>query len=203
MTDQERELIKEKLKQKSSSTNEIIDQKQKYKIKVQKSKKEWTLKNVLEICACVVVFVIGIGGTHLVIDYMASESLLERESYREFMGDDARNDSTLAKFFRGLTGPDFEKLYDKYCDSLWADVGSDGSYLSIDTNPINYKDYYKEEAFEAIKDVNRDLDLPDSLLESMEKTRALDGEKSETYGKVKVSWIYHPDTGLEVTYSKK
>ena len=34
-------------------------------------------------------------------------------------------------------GPDFQALHDEYCSSPWAQVGDDGSYLAIDTNPYN------------------------------------------------------------------
>ena len=37
-------------------------------------------------------------------------------------------------------GPDFKTIYDEYCSSIWADVGSDGSYLAIDTNPYDEDD---------------------------------------------------------------
>ncbi len=102
------------------------------------------------------------------------------------------------------SGPNFQALYDEYCDSEWAAVGSDGSYLSIDTNPDNEDDngIACPEAYYAIMNINEALGLPDSLLEDMGSTTALMGKQSETYSDpgVTVSWSYHPDNGLEVTY---
>lgn len=36
-------------------------------------------------------------------------------------------------FLQKNKGPNFKKLYDEHCRSIWADVGSDGSYLTIST----------------------------------------------------------------------
>lgn len=100
------------------------------------------------------------------------------------------------------SGPDFKAIYDKYCESTWATVGSDGSYLSIDTNPKDKDDYSDYDALAAIFAVNEALGLPDSLGDSMLSTTALMGRQSEQYEKqgVSVSWWYHPDKGMEVSY---
>ncbi|MBE6621724.1 MAG: zinc-ribbon domain-containing protein [Ruminococcaceae bacterium] len=106
----------------------------------------------------------------------------------------------------GSKGPDFEKLYDEYCTSIWADVGSDGSYLSIDTNPYEKDDdgLAYPAAYTAIKEVNKALGLPESVISEMGETTSADGKQTETFEEqgVTVSWKYHPDKGLEVTYKK-
>lgn len=103
------------------------------------------------------------------------------------------------------SGPKFQKIYDEYCDPLWASIGADGSYLSIDTNPTNRDGagLAFPEAYTAIEEVNAALKLPESLIKDMGATSSMDGKQTETYDKVVVSWKYHPDTGLEVTYKKK
>ena len=103
------------------------------------------------------------------------------------------------------SGPDFKALYNKYCKSTWADYGSDGSYLSIDTNPYDWDDdgLAYPEAYTAIKNVVAALGLPNSLINDMGETTSLDGKQSETYGDVTVTWKYHPDKGLEVTFKVK
>lgn len=100
------------------------------------------------------------------------------------------------------SGPDFKSLYNKYCKSTWADYGSDGSYLSIDTNPYDWDDdgLAYPEAYYAIENVNNALGLPSSLLNEMGETTGADGKQSETFGDITVTWKYHPDKGLEVTY---
>lgn len=104
-------------------------------------------------------------------------------------------------------GPDFQALYDEYClpwGNRWAKVGDDGSYLAIGTNPSDRKadsNIYILEADQAIKDINKALGFDESLHERMERTNALAGMQSETGNGVRVSWSYHPDHGLEVTYS--
>jgi len=103
-------------------------------------------------------------------------------------------------------GPDFQKVYNDHCESTWAEVGADGSYLSIDTNPYDEDDngiaYY--EAYTAVKEVNTALGLPDSLISEMGETSGSDGKQSETFDEqgITVTWKYHPDNGLEVTYKK-
>lgn len=103
-----------------------------------------------------------------------------------------------------IDGPDFKTIYAKYCSSTWASVGSDGSYLSIDTNPYNLdgKGIAYMESYYAIKNVNEELCLPESLLEEMISTTSLMGRQTEEYEDVTVSWSYHPDNGLEITYKK-
>lgn len=97
---------------------------------------------------------------------------------------------------------DFKSIYDEYCVAKWASVGNDNSYLSIDDNPYNYDDYYIDAADAAIEKINRALGLPDSLYEEMLQTTWSMGKQSETYENVgvTVTWTYHPDKGLEVTY---
>ena len=96
-------------------------------------------------------------------------------------------------------------MYNDYCASTWASLGSDRSYLSIDTNPYNYDDgdyRYISVANNAIEKINKALNLPDSLYEDMNQTSWSMGKQEETFENVgvKVTWTYHPDKGLEVTY---
>lgn len=100
-------------------------------------------------------------------------------------------------------GSDFQALYDEYCSSPWAKVANDGSYLAIDTNPSDRKadsNIYILEADQAIKDINKALGFDESLYERMGRTNALAGMQSENGNGVRVSWDYHPTSGLEVTY---
>lgn len=93
------------------------------------------------------------------------------------------------------------------CSYPWADVGTD--YLSIDTNPYDYDSdspgstTYASKALSAIRTINSKLGLPSYIYNEMLETRALDGRQSYSGTKVNVSWRYHPDSGLEVRYTKK
>ena len=97
-------------------------------------------------------------------------------------------------------GPDFSTIYYTYLDSSYATLGSDESYIEIDTNPNDYDDYSDDDAIQGLLYTIEALDLPDSLIKEMSATRALDGRQSETYDDVTVSWSYHPDQGLEVLF---
>ena len=98
-------------------------------------------------------------------------------------------------------GPDFNALYNEFCSSKYAKVASDGSYLSIDTNPYDKDDSFDYEAYTAITKVNEALGFPESVLNKMGQTRSLDGMQTYTGKEVEVTWSYHPDHGLEVIYS--
>ena len=93
------------------------------------------------------------------------------------------------------------------CSYPWAEVGTD--YLSIDTNPYDYDSdsyystTYASKALSAIRLINTKLDLPSYLYDEMVETRAIYGRQSYSGTKVNVSWDYHPDSGLEVRYTKK
>lgn len=100
-------------------------------------------------------------------------------------------------------GPDLAAIFKKYCSSDYASVASDGSYLSIDTNPNDYDDYTDYDAYRAILSVNDALELPESVVEKMNQTRSIDGMQTYESEDIEVSWSYHPDNGLEVIYSLK
>lgn len=99
------------------------------------------------------------------------------------------------------SGPDLQAIYLQYCEPSYASVATDGSYLSIDTDPDSSYLDYEEEALSAIFAVNEELGIPDSVIEKMGSTRALDGVQTQICGDIEVRWPYHPDNGLEVIYS--
>lgn len=106
-----------------------------------------------------------------------------------------------------VAGPDFESLVVEYGDESWFSYGDDQSYISVDTNPLNINSGYLSSssvsaATSGIKEINEALGLPDSLYSKMCEARAIDGTLSEEYDKLRVTWHYHPDQGLEVTYEK-
>lgn len=98
-------------------------------------------------------------------------------------------------------GPDLKAIYKEFCKSSFSNIASDGSYLSIDTNPYDIDDYSDSEAILAILSVNEALEFPESVINKMSSTRALDGMQTYTGNGIEVSWTYHPDRGLEIMYS--
>lgn len=100
-------------------------------------------------------------------------------------------------------GPDLQALYNDYCSSTYATLASDGSYLSIDTNPYDKDDYFDTDAYAAIKNIHAALELPDSVLNDMGHTRSLDGKQSYSTDELEITWTYHPDHGLEINYTLK
>jgi len=82
-------------------------------------------------------------------------------------------------------------------------VADDGSYIEIDSNPLDMEDFYIEIAFDAVKYVNEELGFSDSLFLKMTQTRALDGTQSDSNDYINVFWTYHPNKGLSVIYELK
>lgn len=103
-----------------------------------------------------------------------------------------------------LSKIDMQDVYDSIgCNSSNCEVASDGSYLEIDTNPYDIDDYYSRSATELVEKANKELGFSEALYSKMGKTRALDGTLTDENDKVSVSWTYHPDKGLKVTYEVK
>lgn len=100
-------------------------------------------------------------------------------------------------------GPDLQAIYNDYCTSTFASIASDGSYLSVDTNPSDKDDYMDYEVYLAIVSINEALGLPESVLNRMNQTRSMDGIQSYSTDELEITWTYHPDKGLEVNYSLK
>lgn len=100
-------------------------------------------------------------------------------------------------------GPDLQAIYNEYCTSSFASVASDGSYLSVDTNPNDEDDYTDYEAYLAIMAINEALELPESVLNKMNQTRSMDGIQSYSTSELEIDWTYHPNKGLEVNYTIK
>ena len=89
------------------------------------------------------------------------------------------------------------------CDDYYCELADDGSYLEIDTNPLDIDNFSSSEAWKYVKKVSNEVGFTESTLKKMGHTTALDGTQSDENNKVKVSWTYHPDNGFEVTYSLK
>lgn len=105
-------------------------------------------------------------------------------------------------FCKDDAAPDFRLFRDLYNDAT-VSAADDGSYMTIDNNPLNMKGgsiIFNETGLNHVKLTNKVLGLPDWLFEEMANTRALDGRQKEVFDNVTVTWTYHPDHGLEVIY---
>ena len=95
---------------------------------------------------------------------------------------------------------DFNEMFSEYADEIWCQIPHDGSYISIDTNPLNIEDEVEYAAWRACEEINSKLGFSAALGEKMSKTRSIDGRQNESNDQYAVSWSFHPDHGLEVTY---
>ena len=107
----------------------------------------------------------------------------------------------------------FDKVMDE-CVQIAGRLSSGKDYFTIDTLPDEFESMddelravllpgTQEKALDAIRYANNELGFPGSVYSQMMSTTALMGRQSEETNKYKVAWSYHPDTGLEVTYTKK
>lgn len=100
-------------------------------------------------------------------------------------------------------GKNFNRMYADIAGESWCTIASDGSYMKIDTNPLNIDDYSNYSAYLKLAEINKDLGFSAAVFDDMGSTRAMDGKQTAESSKATVSWRYHPDQGLEVTYSWK
>ena len=100
----------------------------------------------------------------------------------------------------------FKNIYSVYCSPVWATLSEDETSICVDTNPRDKSSQgmANPEAYKAVEDINKALNLPSDLMDKMDKTSYSDGKQTETFENlgIEVSWIYYPDKGLEVTYKK-
>ncbi len=99
-------------------------------------------------------------------------------------------------------GPDLLSVYNELDNSYYCSVGSDGSYLEIDTNPLDLDDGSTYTGVSLVKQANDLLGLPSSVYTKMSNTNALSGTQTYSANKLEISWTYHPDNGLEVIYER-
>lgn len=106
-----------------------------------------------------------------------------------------------------------EKVADE-CLQIAGTLEMEKDYFTIDTYPDYLESLdaieaavlapkHQADALEAIKYANEELGFNSFLFDKMLETTALMGRQSEENDKYIVSWTYHPDDGLEVTYEKK
>lgn len=127
-------------------------------------------------------------------------------------GYDIDNDGkVLEQYKSSLLANDFKYIYQEYCKYPWAEVGADGSFISIDSNPddLDSSDYpylskqYVKDAGDATKKILKILGFPDYVSKQMDHTSFSDGKQTETLGDITVTWTYHPDRGIEIMFVKK
>lgn len=95
---------------------------------------------------------------------------------------------------------DFNDMFAEYEDESWCYISDDGSYMTVDTNRWDIEDRFDSDAYYAIEEINAELGFSAAVMSKMGETSALDGRQTESNDDYTVSWKYHPDSGLEVTY---
>ena len=103
----------------------------------------------------------------------------------------------------GGSKTDFNEMFGEYADESWCYIADDGSYMKVDTNPYDIEDDNDFTAYYTIQEINSELGFSSALFSKMGETTAMDGRQSDSNEKYSVSWKYHPDNGLEVTYEVK
>lgn len=94
----------------------------------------------------------------------------------------------------------YNALYEEFGWSACYTLGSDKSYLQVDTNPFDINNYYYEQNIQILKSTVTALKLPDYIYQRMLKTNALQGRQEATVNGINVSWTYHPNKGLEAIF---
>ncbi len=111
-----------------------------------------------------------------------------------------------------------DDIYDEYAKAGIVEIGSDDSFLIIDTWPSDltieevkkFTDVNKviklrddlEKSTNVIKELNRIMGFPEYVFEEMQATTRFDGKQVAQSEKYEVMYKYHPDDGLEVMYKR-
>lgn len=104
------------------------------------------------------------------------------------------------------TEENFLTMFPELDYTSYSEIESDGSCLTIDTNPYDEEEWandWQTTALVAIERVNEKLGFSKALYQKMISTRALDGIQTDENDNYEVSWSYHPDDGLLVNYEVK
>lgn len=101
--------------------------------------------------------------------------------------------------------PKFDNMFSEYKYEDWCYISSDGTYMTLDTNPFDHDDNYYDDTldwdcWEAIQEVNSELGFYYGIDDDMMETTYIDGTQWAYADGYSACWTYHPDTGLEVTY---
>ncbi|GAB2502627.1 hypothetical protein [Nocardiopsis aegyptia] len=109
--------------------------------------------------------------------------------------------STLLVTSLDFSGNHFEAAVDDcgITAGAWARIGDDGESLSLDNRGADESSGISVDSLFCIL---VELEAPDSVVEEMSQTRALDGRQSADWDGIHASWAYHPDTGLDVVLSR-
>lgn len=106
----------------------------------------------------------------------------------------------------------FKKMYPDLAKETWCTIGSDGTWMRLDTNPTNMDNddmtwtYYSTvftPCNDMIEKVNLELGFSTAVYERMNSTTWSMGVQTASNDKYTISWTYHPDKGLEVMYEIK
>ena len=111
-----------------------------------------------------------------------------------------------------LAPSEFDKV-ESECVHIAGIVKTGKGYFTIETMPDSWENMdsttkaillstHQQNALDAIKYANEELGFPGVYFQML-NTSALMGLQSDENKKYKVTWTYHPDDGLTVTYSKK
>lgn len=95
----------------------------------------------------------------------------------------------------------YDTLYKEFGWNSCYTLGSDKSYLQVDTNPYDIDDYYNATYLEILKSAITALKLPDYIYQRMLKTTAMQGRQEVTANGITVSWTYHPNKGLDAMFT--
>jgi hypothetical protein len=76
----------------------------------------------------------------------------------------------------------------------WIEIGDDGQSLSMQS----YGEESSGAEFDDVYCMLDELDTPDSVLNRINSTRALDGRQTGDWDGLTASWGYHPDNGLDI-----
>ena len=137
--------------------------------------------------------------------YKKAQSALEQGEYKQTIAllDSIPNYDDTDKLRQQANAGVLTNIVEEAGGTEFCNIGSDGSFIKLDTNPSDIKDYYNPAYIQAVKDINIALGFSASLWEKMGQTRAMDGRLTDENEEFTVSWTYHPSSGMSALYERK
>lgn len=89
----------------------------------------------------------------------------------------------------------------KECGNLkYVEIGDGGRTLTMDEKGRDEDDGAPRLLMSCIFD---QLHTPTRVLEHINRTSAMSGEQTDTWGRYRAGWTYHPSRGLKITITRK
>lgn len=124
---------------------------------------------------------------------------LDEAGFKKLIGDDAPQFIQVNKDGSGMSVSREPSGFEDFAQSKGMNFDERADYRKIDDTIGGVRDLM---VLGSVGCIHQKLGIPDAVANRMQSTRAMDGQQSGSYSGIKVSWSYHPSTGMQVFYER-